>query len=96
MSTHASKPRSLHELVGAVQTTRDRARVQLHLLSMDAKDRYRELEGKLVDIEHKLQAGGERVVAEASATVDELTHAVGELFSKADSDREASAERSGR
>jgi hypothetical protein len=83
----ASKTRSLHELVDALQTTRDRARVQLHLLSLDAKDRYHELEGKLVSIEEKLQAGGERVVAEASATVDELTHAVGELFRKADDER---------
>jgi hypothetical protein len=80
MSPDAFKPRSIQELLGALQTTRDRARVQLHLLSMDAKDRFHELEVKLVDLEEKLQSGGERVAHEASATVDELTHAVGELF----------------
>jgi hypothetical protein len=80
MSPDAFKPRSIQELLGALQTTRDRARVQLHLLSMDAKDRFHELEVKLVDLEEKLQNGGERMAHEASVSVDELTHAVGELF----------------
>jgi CBS domain-containing protein len=80
MSRHEAKPRSIHELIQALQAARDSARVRLHLLSLEAKDRFRELEDKLSALEAKLQAGGEKAAAGASATVDELTHAMIELF----------------
>lgn len=80
MSRPESKPRSILQLVQALQATRDNARVRLHLLSLEAKGRFGELEGKLLELERKLQAGGERAAAEANAAVDELTQGVSDLF----------------
>jgi CBS domain-containing protein len=79
-----SKQRSIQQLIQALQTTRDSARVRMHLLSLEAKDRLTELEGKLLELEKKLQSAGEKVTAGAPAAVDEITHAVAELFAGQD------------
>jgi CBS domain-containing protein len=75
-----SKQRSIQQLLQALQTTRDSARVRIHLLSLEAKERVDELEGKLLTLERALQTGSEKATAGAAAAVDELTHAMTELF----------------
>jgi CBS domain-containing protein len=79
MSAHDSKSHSIQQLIQALQTARDTARMRLHLLSLDAKERFREIEGKVQELEQRLQTGGEKAAAGASAAVDELTHAVVEF-----------------
>lgn len=51
-----SKSRSIRQLIQALQATRDSARVHLHLLSRDGKDRLSALEGKLLTLERKREA----------------------------------------
>jgi hypothetical protein len=51
-----SKSRSIRQLIQALQATRDSARVQLHLLSRDGRDRLSALEGKLLTLERKRDA----------------------------------------
>jgi CBS domain-containing protein len=79
MSAQDSKPHSIQQLIQALQAARDTARMRLHLLSLDAKERFSEIEGKVQDLEQRLQTGGEKAAAGASAAVDELTHAVVEF-----------------
>lgn len=80
MSEAGTKPRSIQQLIQALQATRDSARVRMHLLSLDAKARFGDLEGKLLELEKKLQVGGEMAAGGLVAAVDEITHAVTELF----------------
>lgn len=74
--------RSPKELIEALATTRARARVQLHLLSLDARDAWHEIESKIDTLEAKLESDGERLSASATNKVHELTHAARELLHK--------------
>jgi len=68
------------ELIDAIQTARDTARVQAHLFSLEAKERWHELEGRLLNAEAKLEHGGDGVVEAISTTVDELVRAVKDVL----------------
>ena len=68
------------ELIDALRTARDTARVQAHLFSLDAKERWQELEGKLLNAEAKVERAGDSVGESISATVEELVRAVKEAL----------------
>jgi len=68
------------ELLDALRTARDTVRVQAHLLSLDAKERWQELEGKLLNAEAKLEQAGDSVGESISTTVQGLLHAVKEAL----------------
>jgi len=80
MTTDVSKSHSAKELIDALATARARASVQLHLLSRDARDSWRELESKIDAIQVKLENDGDRLSASAAKKVRELTHSVKELL----------------
>jgi hypothetical protein len=63
------------ELIAALQTARDTIRVQAHLLSLDAKERWDELEARLSSCEAKLEREGERVAEGIASTVEKLVDA---------------------
>jgi predicted transcriptional regulator len=77
-TTHDSRFRK--ELIDSLTTTRDRARVQLHLLSLEAKQRWRELESKLDSLQSKIERDEERLSDSAINKVRELTQAVKDLL----------------
>ena len=68
------------ELLDALRTARDTARVQAHLFSLDAKERLQELEGKLLNAEAKIERAGDSAGENISTTVDELVRAVKEAL----------------
>lgn len=81
-TTETNKARSAKELIEALATSRERARVQLHLLSLDARDAWHELESKIEALESKLESDGERLGESAAKKVRELTLAVKDLLQR--------------
>lgn len=79
-TTDQAKFHSPKELIAALATARDRARVQLHLLSLDAREDWRELESKLDTLQSKVERDGEKLTESAINKARELTHAVKELL----------------
>src|SRR5688572_19703776 len=78
--TDQTKFHSPKELIDALATARDRARVQLHLLSLDAREDWRELESKLDALQSKVERDGEKLTESAMKKARELTHAVKDLL----------------
>jgi hypothetical protein len=74
--SHSTK----RELLDDLRTARDTVRVQAHLFSLDAKERWQELEGKLLNAEAKLEHAGDSVGENISKTVEELVRAVKEAL----------------
>lgn len=74
------KSRSAKELIDALATARARAHVQLHLLSLDARDNWHELESRIDALQGKIESNGGRLGVSATKKVRELTHAVHELL----------------
>lgn len=70
MSEDKQASSSLRALLDELQTTRDEVRVKLHLLGMDAKDQWDQLENKFQNLEKKLEEGD--VAAEAVEKAREL------------------------
>jgi hypothetical protein len=73
------------DLRDALNAARDEARVRLHLFSLDAKQKWSELEAKLFALENKLQSGAEGAASglEAAAKkVRELTDATRQLINE--------------
>lgn len=71
---------SSRELIDALATARDRARVQLHLLSLDARDSWHELESKIDNLQANLENDGDRLTESATKKVRELTRSVKEML----------------
>lgn len=84
MPTQASKIHSAEELMDALTVARDRARVQAHLFSLDARKRWQGIEAKLLELKAKLEQSGEKIAETAAANVREVTHAAGELLRELD------------
>jgi len=63
-----------------LETARDTAKVRAHLLTLDARERWRELESSAEALEQKLEREGEKAGALALATVAELTHSLKEFI----------------
>lgn len=83
MSTaEPNRPHSAKELIQALATSRERARVQLHLLSLEARDAWRELESKIDTLQSKIEHDGERLGESATKKVRELTSAVKDLLQR--------------
>ena len=68
---HPSCEKSLNEL----RSARDATRVQLHLLSMEALERWQALETKLSALERELVQGGEKAAEAAADRVRDLVRA---------------------
>jgi hypothetical protein len=51
---------------------RDEIRVRLHLAQLDAKDKWQELEGQLVSLEHRVAADGGSVLDATAQLAKEL------------------------
>lgn len=79
-TTATAQSRSAKELIEALSTARDRARVQLHLLSLDARDSWHELESKIDNLQAKIESDGERLGESAAKRVHELTRAAKDLL----------------
>lgn len=69
-----------NEALAELATVRDEARLQSHLLSMDAHNSWEALETELVSLERKLTQSGERVTDTVLASARELARAVVEFF----------------
>jgi BMFP domain-containing protein YqiC len=73
------------DLKNALNTAREEARMRLHLFSLDARQKWSELEEKLFALENKLQSGAEGAASglEAAAKkVRELTDATRQLINE--------------
>lgn len=85
MTTESSKNQARkQELLDALQTARDTVRVQAHLLSLEAKERWRELEERLLSVESRLEAEGEAIVESIASTADELVEATKKVLGASD------------
>lgn len=51
---------------------RDEIRVRLHLAQLDAKDKWQELEGQLVNLEHRVASDGGTVLGATAQLAREL------------------------
>jgi CBS domain-containing protein len=91
MTMHESKPQAVKELLDALAVARGRARVQAHLLSLDAKKRWQGLESTLLELESKLEHNGEKIAAAVTANVREVTQAARDLMHELDGSLELSA-----
>jgi CBS domain-containing protein len=81
MSNESTEQRAKkQELIDALQTARDTVRVQAHLFSLDVKERWRELENKLLSAEAKLEQEGESIVETIASTVDGLVDATNDVL----------------
>jgi CBS domain-containing protein len=73
---------TLKRALEEVATAGEAARVQLHLLSMEARDRTSELGASIEGLEHKLDRGIEHAMATAASKTRQLTHAVQEFLGR--------------
>lgn len=80
MMTHALDVHSVQHLVGAIVAARESARVRLHLLSLEARDDWQELESQLDCLQSRIEYEGARIKPSAADKVRELTAAVAEFL----------------
>lgn len=73
--THATQP-----LVDALVAARHRARVRLHLLSLDARNDWDELESQLDCLQSRIEYEGARIQPSAVGKVRELIETVTEFL----------------
>jgi CBS domain-containing protein len=67
------------QMLDAIESARDTARVRLHLLSLSTQQRWSDIEGHLLEWRNKLEREGEALADQASVRVHELTEAVRDL-----------------
>jgi len=84
MPTESGNSDSATEMISALVVARDRARVQAHLFSLDARKRWQELETKLLALQSKLELGGEKFAASATKSFHEVTTLAKELLGELD------------
>lgn len=84
MNTHAENTqktsRSGTELLSELSALRDTAKVRLHLLSLDARQTFGELEARLGVLEHRVQGQGERVTESVLNKATELAQTITALL----------------
>lgn len=66
MSENASKD-SVRNVLNDFESIRDEARLKLHLLSMDARDSLKDLEGKADDLQRDLENNADQLGAAAAS-----------------------------
>lgn len=67
-----------HDL-GELKKLRDEIRVKLHLAGMEVKERWKQLEPRLEEIERKVEAGGEEIIGTTTRLFEEVGRAFREL-----------------
>jgi CBS domain-containing protein len=67
---------SNNDLLRELAAARDEARVKLHLLSLDARDRWHEVEAKIDAFEHGLDRKGEAIGGWANSAARDLTQLI--------------------
>lgn len=73
---------SLNKALDELERARDEARVGLHLLSMEAKEKWSDLESKLLEIDDEVRAKGETASEASAAKVHEVARTVREFVEK--------------
>jgi CBS domain-containing protein len=71
-------------MLNALKAARDRAKVQAHLLSLDAKKRWQGVEKRVVELEASLDQEGERLTGAITASFREVTQAARDLLQELD------------
>jgi len=84
MSQQEAKPRPVAEMIDILKDARHRSRLQAHLLSLEAKQRWQALETTFINVQLKLEQGGEQALASATAAARDVTQAVKDLFHELD------------
>jgi len=77
---HTSAVQPTQHLVDALVAARNSARVRLHLLSLDARDNWYELESQLDCLQSRIEYAGVRIKPGAAEKVRELTESVTEFL----------------
>lgn len=67
-----------HDL-GELKKLRDEIRVKLHLAGLEVKERWKQLEPKLEEIERKVEAGSEELIGSTTRLFEEVGRAFREL-----------------
>lgn len=88
MFKHEGSTPTARQMLDSLRAIRDEARVQAHLFSLDAKQRWQELEDGLLNLQGKLEQGGDRAATGASLLFHELTQAAADLVHQLESARE--------
>jgi CBS domain-containing protein len=78
------KPHSAKDMIDALRSARDRARVQAHLFSLEAKQRWGGLEADLLELQSKLEQSGESIAAAATAGFRDVTQAARDMMRELD------------
>lgn len=84
MTQQASKTSSAREMMETLKSARDRTRVQAHLFTLEARQRWQELDAGLTSLQTRLEQGSESVAAAANERFRELTEAVRQLLHEFD------------
>jgi CBS domain-containing protein len=79
MGTSSQFAQELNQVLRDLVTARDETRLRAHLLSLDARQRFGDIEVEIEGFERRLAARGEWVAEQVLATARGLTHALGEL-----------------
>ena len=72
----ASRHESTKELIDALSAARENVRLQWHLLSLEAHQRWEELESQAAQLQARLEHEGEVATEKASEKIHELAHAL--------------------
>lgn len=67
-----------HDLA-ELKKMRDEIRVKLHLAGMEVKERWKQLEPRLEEIERRVEAGGEEILGATTRMFEEVGRAFREL-----------------
>ena len=73
---------SLDNAIDELTRARDEVKVGLHLLSMEAKDKWSELESRILEIDDNLRAKGEAASEVSAERVHEVAKTVREFVEK--------------
>ena len=76
----ALEKNSPQHLVDAIVAARNSARGRLHLLSLDARDQWQDLEYELDCVQSRIEYEGERIRPSAAGKVRELIESVAEFL----------------
>ena len=84
MSRSQSESEAGRELIGRLKTARDTARVHVHLLSLDARQRFGEIDANLAQLESQLARGADKISETVAQKAKDLGQAIAELLRDAD------------
>lgn len=73
---HKPASQSLKEALVDLEAARDQARLKLHLWSMDAQTKWKQLESKVQSFQQSAETEAERITDESAAKARELARTV--------------------